>query len=361
MAEGFLPAGAPTVHGGLDEEELRVHGLTRRDVLDFSSNVNPLGTSRLVRKAAAKADLSAYPDRRSLVLSEALSSRLDVCLDEVLIGNGSTELIHLLARACLGPRRRCLILGPTFGEYEAAATLAGAEVHFVEATRPRGFVWSADAVIRAIETLRPALTFLCNPNNPTGVYVDRDFVMRLTRAIGGRGLLVLDTSYVPFAEAPWDERELLACGNVVLLRSMTKDHALAGARLGYLVAGAPTVSALRRLQPSWSVSAVAQAAGLAALDDNAHLEVARAVVAEAKAYLRAQLDTLGLQVVDSAANFMLVRVGDAAALRRELLCRGIAVRDCTSFGLPAYIRVAVRRLDECQRLTAAMREVLAHG
>ena len=356
-----MRAGAPAVHGGLDDEELRVYGLSRGDVLDFSSNVNPLGTSRLVRKAAATADLSAYPDRRSLVLSEALASRLDVGVDEVLVGNGSTELIHLLARACLGSGRRCLILGPTFGEYEAAAILSGAEVHVVEATAAQGFAWSADGVTRAVETLHPALTFLCNPNNPTGVYVDRDFIERLAGAISANGLLVLDTSYVPFAEAPWDERALLTRGNSVLVRSMTKDHALAGARLGYLVAGAPTVAALRRLQPSWSVSAVAQAAGLAALDDDAHLKDARTVVAQAKRYLRAQLSALGYPVVDSAANFMLVRVGDAARLRLELLRRGIAVRDCVSFGLPAYIRVAARRPDECERLIAALRDVEAHG
>lgn len=356
-----MRASVDTVHGGLDDEELRMHGLTRGDVLDFSSNVNPLGPSRLVRKAAAKADLSAYPDRRSLVLGEALSSRLGVGVEEVLVGNGSTELIHLLTRACLGPRRRCLILGPTFGEYEAAATLTGAEVHVVEATAGRRFAWSADAATGAIETLRPALTFLCNPNNPTGVYVDRDFVKRLTWAIGEDGLLVLDTSYVPFADAPWDERTLLTCGNVVLLRSMTKDHALAGVRLGYLVAESPTVEAVRRLQPSWSVSAVAQAVGLAALADDAHVATARAVVMEAKAYLRAQLNALGLQAMDSAANFMLVRVGDAAELRLELLRRGIAVRDCASFGLPEHIRIAVRRPDECQRLLAALQGVLAHG
>ena len=356
-----MRASVPTVHGGLDDEELRVHGLSRGDVLDFSSNVNPLGTSRLVRKAAVKADLAAYPDRRSLVLSEALSTTLDVCVDEVLVGNGSTELIHLLARAYLGPGRRCLILGPTFGEYESAATLAGAEAHDVKASAARGFAWSADAATRAIQTLRPALTFLCNPNNPTGVYVDRDFVERLTAATGGRGLLVLDTSYVPFAEAPWDERELRMCGNVVLLRSMTKDHALAGARLGYLVAGPPAVAELRRLQPSWSVSAVAQAVGLAALADDAHVAAARTVVAEAKAYLSVQLNALGFSAMDSAANFMLVRVGNAAQLRLQLLRRGIAVRDCTSFGLPAYIRIAVRRLDECKQLITALRDVRAHG
>ena len=352
--------GVTVVHGGLDDEELRERGLTRDRVLDFSSNVNPLGTSRLVAEAAARADLSAYPDRQCLALREALASRMDVSVDSILVGNGSTELIHLLARAYLGPGRRCLVFAPTFGEYEAAATLAGSETRVHQASAERGFRWLTQAATQAIESLRPSVVFLCNPNNPSGVYMERDFVKRLTDAIGRNGRLVLDTSYVPFADAPWNEHSLLECGNVVLLRSMTKDHALAGARLGYLVARPSVVDAVRHLQPSWSVSSVAQVAGLAALTDDAHVAAARGVIAEAKALLKAELDALGLETVDSAANFMLVRVGDAAGVRRELLSRTFVVRDCTSFGLPAYVRIAVRRPEECARLIKALRNVVAH-
>ncbi len=350
-----------TVHGGFDTGELRAENLTPDQVLDFSSNINPLGPSPRVRRAAAEADLSAYPDRECLVLREALAAQLGVDIDQLLVGNGSTELIHLLVDAHVPPWATCLVFAPTFGEYEAAADATGAHVKFVAAHAAEDFAWRIDAAVQTIEAARPEMVFLCNPNNPTGVYLDRESVERLSAAVGQNGLLVLDTSYVPLADDRWDALPLLQCGNVVLLRSMTKDHALAGVRLGYMAAQPAVVAATQRLQPSWSVNAVAQAAGLAALADEAHVAAAREVIAEAKAYLEAQLAALGVPANPSAANFMLVRVGNATGVRRALLRRRILVRDCTSFGLPDCIRIAVRRPEECARLIAALRDVLAHG
>lgn len=350
-----------TVHGGFDTAELRAENLTRVQVLDFSSNINPLGPSPRVRQAAAEADLSAYPDRECLVLREALAVQLGVDIDQLLVGNGSTELIHLLARARLRDQARCLIFAPTFGEYEAAAALAGAEIEHVWADAAEGFRWSMDAAVQTIEATRPAMVYLCNPNNPTGDYLDRESVERLSAAVGPKGLLVLDTSYAPLADGAWDALPLLRLGNVAVLRSMTKDHALAGVRLGYMAAPPAVVAATCSLQPSWSVNAVAQAVGLPALADQAHVTAAREVIGEAKDYLEAQLAALGVPAVPSAANFMLVRVGDATGVRRALLRRRILVRDCTSFGLPDFIRIAVRRTEECARLVAALREVLAHS
>ncbi|MCY3783544.1 MAG: histidinol-phosphate transaminase [Chloroflexi bacterium] len=350
-----------TVHGGFDTAELRAANLTRDQVLDFSSNINPLGPSPRVRQAAAEADLSAYPDRECLILREALAVRLGVGVDQLLVGNGSTELIHLLAHAHVPPWSTCLVFAPTFGEYEAAADATGAHMEFVVSAAADGFRWSIDAAVETIAATRPALVFLCNPNNPTGVYLDRESVERLCAAVGPDGLLALDTSYVPLADAGWDALPLLQRGNVALLHSMTKDHAVAGVRLGYMAAPPPVVEASRHLQPSWSVNAVAQAVGLAALADAAHVAAAREVIAESKAQLQAQLAALGVPAVPSAANFMLVRVGDAAGVRRALLRRRILVRDCTSFGLPDFIRIAVRRPEECARLVAALRDVLAHG
>ena len=349
-----------TVHGGLEDAELRAQGLTRAEVVDFSSNVNPLGASRLVRQAAAKADLSGYPDRECLLLREALSALVGVGVERLMIGNGSTELIHLLARAKLRPRSRCLIFAPTFGEYEAAAGLAGADVRFFRASEADGFKWSLPAAVREIETLRPAVVFLCNPNNPTGVYLDEDDVRDLSSAVGPDGLLVLDASYAPFADGEWDANPLLSCGNVALLRSMTKDHGIAGVRLGFMAARPPVVDAARRLQPSWSVNAVAQAVGIAALEDEAHVAAARRVICESRAYLCEQLAAMDLSALPSATNFLLARVGDATRVRRALLRRRLVVRDCTSFGLPAYIRIAVRRPEECALLTGALRDVLVH-
>ena len=345
------------VHGGLDAKELRALGLRPGDVLDFSSNLNPLGTSEAVRRAAATADLAAYPDRDSTLLRDALAARMGVGADHLLVGNGSTELIHLLARAILRPGDRCLLFTPTFGEYEAAAMLAGADVHSFRAHERDAFRWPIDSALECIRELRPALVFLCNPNNPTGVYLDYETVDRIRQAIGLDGLLVLDDAYATFVEQPWRPEPLLDGGNVAILRSMTKDHALAGVRLGYLIAPPDVCAAGRALQPAWSVNAIAQAAGVAALDNDAHVEAARDAVRDAKAYLCTWLAAMGLPVTPSAANFLLVEVGDGAQLRADLLRRGIAVRACTSFGLPAHIRIAVRRRDECVRLVDALQRV----
>ena len=347
-----------TVHGGLDIAELRSMGLRPDQVLDFSSNINPLGPSHRVRTAASAADLSSYPDRDCLALREALAARLNVGIDNLMIGNGSTELIHLLARAYLGPGKKCLIFAPTFGEYETAAVICGAELDVVTAEEAGGFRWPIEEASETIGRIRPSLVFLCNPNNPTGVYVCQDAVESILTAVGENGCLVLDNAYEPLADEQWNGLSLLNGGNIAVLRSMTKDHALAGIRLGYLVAEPTVVAEVRRLQPSWSVNSVAQAVGLAALEDEVHVAAARKVILEAKECLYSGLETLGVPVTLSNANFVLAKVGDAAKVRSELLRRRIAVRDCTSFGLPEYIRIAARPPEQCSRLLEALREML---
>ncbi len=349
------------VHGGLDTAELRQLGFRPEQILDFSANINPLGTSPRVKEAATNADLSAYPDRNCLELREALSARLKVNAAEILVGNGTVQLIHLLASARLGPEKKCLIFGPTFGEYEEAASIVGAEVRFLQAEESKGFRWCISAGVQEIIDLRPEVVFLCNPNNPTGEYLDRKQVQRIRDAMDGNGLLVIDDSYASLADCPWDATSLVGEGGVVLLRSMTKDHALAGARLGFMVSERETIEAVARLQPAWSVNSVAQAAGLAALSDEAHVAAARVVIAEGKALLREGLDGLGVWSPNSDTNFILARVGDGARVRNALLKRRIAVRDCSSFGLPEYIRIAVRRPEECRQLLNSLEEVLSDG
>ncbi|MYD36613.1 MAG: histidinol-phosphate aminotransferase family protein [Dehalococcoidia bacterium] len=346
------------IHGGLDEGELRSLGLRPEQVLDFSANINPLGPSPAVSRAAAQANLAAYPDRHSLALREALAEKLGVGIDNLIVGNGSTELIHLLARAYLGPRITSLIFAPTFGEYETAAALTGANICHIHADEAQGFRWSLDEAVKTIEQTRPALVFLCNPNNPTGVYLERGDVEKIHGALSGDSLLVLDDAYSSLADRAWDPIPLLRKGNIVILRSMTKEHAVAGVRLGYMVAEPHVISRVRRLQPAWSVNAVAQAVGLAALNDDVHVAAARKIIAEAKEYLSGQLAALGIPVTVSAANFLLAKVGAASEVRQELLRRRIAVRDCASFGLPEQIRVAVRRREDCDKLIESLREVL---
>ncbi len=349
------------VHGGLDLTELQQLGLRPEEVVDFSAGINPLGTPQEILDAIADVDPSVYPDRDCVEMRHALSAKLGVRPECILIGNGSTELIHLLGQVYLGPSAAAVVLAPTFGEYAAAAGIAGAEVIQITAEEETGFSWRMEDAVDAIRKHRPSLSFLCNPNNPTGGYLDEFSVRGLARATSDRGLLVIDEAYVNFVEELWDSLPLLELNNVAIMRSMTKDYGLAGLRLGYLLADQDLVEQLRSHQPSWSVNAVAQAAGVAALGCDRHLAEARALVNAAKACLESGLRGLELEPIPSAANFLMVKVGRAADRRRALLQRGMCVRDCSSFGLPDHIRIAVRKPEECRRLVSALREVLADG
>ena len=175
---------------------------------------------------------------------------------------------------------------------------------------------------------------------------------------GAGALLVIDEAYMSFVDQPWDSLPLLEAGNVVLLRSLTKDYALTSLRLGYSLASEEVTQQMAALQPDWSVNGPAQAAGLAALADSGYLPRAREAVALAKAFLTEQLAALGFTVHPSAANFLLVRVGDAPSWRDKLMRRGLFVRDCTSFGLPECVRLGIRSLPDCRRLVETMTSLL---
>lgn len=346
-------------HGGLDAAELEALGLRAAEVTDFSASVNPLGPSARALAAARGVDLAAYPDPDCRELRQAIGRATGVDAGCVLAGNGSTELIHLLARAFLNPGDVALIFAPTFGEYDAACRIQGVEPDTLSAAAP-GFRWDLAAALGRIAARRPALAFLCNPNNPTGVYLPQDFVVAVAGALRDvGGLLVLDEAYVAFTDNPWDAAPLLALGNVVLLRSMTKDYALTGLRLGYLLAAESVVARVRGYQYSWSVNGLAQAAGIAALSDVGTVARGREAVRAGKAYLAQAARGMGVECVVGAANFLLFRVGDAAGVRGEMLLRHkICVRDCASFGLPEYIRAGVRLMDDNRRLAAALRQTL---
>ncbi|MEA1959426.1 MAG: histidinol-phosphate transaminase [Chloroflexota bacterium] len=345
------------VHGSITPAELRALGMRPEDVIDFSSNINPLGVSPKVKSAMAGADASCYPDPDCLSLREALAQRCNTDIGNIIVGNGSTELIHLIVRSYIdnGP---AAIISPTYGEYEFACRLNGAEPTFIRSTQEARFRLDIDDVCRQIDGIKPALVFLCNPNNPTGVYLDRNDIEKIASA-SSPAPLVLDEAYVPFVERPWDSTPLLDAGNVIVLHSMTKDHALAGLRLGYALAPTAIIERIKVLQPFWSVNAVAQAAGMAALDDDDHVRKGREEIAAAKAYLETEIDRLDLKAIPSGANFILVRVGDAASIRTQLLKHGLVVRDCASFGLPEYIRISIRTLPDCRRLAEGLQQIFS--
>ena len=352
------------VHGGLNFAELESLGLRPEEVIDFSASINPLGTSRLALDAAQRVNMAAYPDPECLELRRAIGASLGVGPSNVLPGNGSTELIHLLARAFLGPDDTAAIFAPTFGEYAAACRTEGVEP--LPIVPPDGgagdgnFGWDLSQAIDQIVQISPSLVFLCNPNNPTGVYLREDEIRSVAEALTGFGVLALDEAYASFVDESWDSTCLLSMGNVVLLRSMTKDYALTGLRLGYLLAPKEIVAGIRRFQYSWSVNAPAQAAGIAALSDPAHVAKGREVVGEGKEFLVGVAQSLAIECPPASANFLLLKVGCAQDIRSTLLREHrICVRDCASFGLPEYIRVGVRMMPHNQRLAQALRLVMA--
>ncbi len=357
------------LHGGIKPDELRALGLNPEDVLDFSASVSPIGPPTGVWEAIRQVNLAAYPDPRCLVLREAISSHLSqgpgakIGTERMLAGNGSTEIIHLLARAYLSPPRpgtanTAFLFTPTYGEYAGACTAVGAVTSCLDASRDPKFRWDLTQASQRIKQEKPSLVFLCNPNNPTGVFLVREEVQALAKATReAGGLLVLDEAYVSFAENRWSSLDLLDQGGAVVVRSMTKDYALTALRVGYSVAPQNVIADLERFQPDWSVNGLAQAAALAALADSDYLSRARQAVAEAKEYLSDRLTGMGFLVPPSAANFLLVRVGDGAAWRSRLIPRGLFVRDCASFGLPEYIRIGIRSLPDCQRLVQVVADL----
>ena len=336
------------VHGSITPAELRELGLEINDVIDFSSNINPLGMPLHLKDAIADVDISRYPDPDCLELREAISKETGVDTASILVGNGSTELIHLIARAFLTAASSAVILSPTYGEYETACRLAGTEPTFIKAEENRDFRWSIPSVCKQIKDIAPRIVFLCNPNNPTGVLLNSGDVAKIA-ASAASGLLIIDEAYMPFADDPWDATTLLDRGNIIVMHSMTKDYALAGIRLGYIVAAPDIIERLNCYQPFWSVNAIAQAVGLTAINENEHITKSRKTIAEAKAYLLKSIKEIGLDVIPSSTNFLLIKVGNAKSMRQALLKQGICVRDCTSFGLPQYIRIAMQPMPACRR------------
>ncbi|MGI8553048.1 MAG: pyridoxal phosphate-dependent aminotransferase, partial [Dehalococcoidia bacterium] len=272
------------MHGGVQEPELSLAGVSAAEVLDFSVNVSPLGPPPGVREALAQVDLSRYPDPRATALREELAAQLGVDADQILIGNGSSQLIHLVVRLFVHQGQRPVVFAPTFSEFERAVELVGGHVYPWTARAERDFRWVLRNKPAVLDRVRPPLVWLCNPNNPTGVYLSREQVEMLTASLTG-GPLLLDEAYINFVEDPWPSLDLIASGRAIILRSMTKDYALAGLRLGYLVAHRDVIAAAAALQPEWSISSAAQVAGLAALKAENYLPQMRAAVAEAKGYL----------------------------------------------------------------------------
>ena len=347
-------------HGGPNWAELSYLGLDPEGIIDFSVCTNPFPHPSETIQILSATGLNRYPDPEVTELREHLSLKLGVNSDCILVGNGATELIRLIALTYFEPGDPVLIIGPTFGEYEVACQIAGANVREQRAGAEDSFSPKLDEIIRRILEYHPKGIFICNPNNPTGQYLSRHDVEAIVDTAVD-SLVILDEAYVSFVDGAWSSIDLLNRENVIILRSMTKDYALAGLRLGYILADREIVGNLHKVCPPWNVNVVAQKAGVIVLEDDGYLDDSKKLVIEAKQFLEDELRLLGFTLIPSRTNFFMVRVVNATKFRSALLRHSILVRDCSSFGLPEYVRIAPREMVDCHKLITVIRSLIERG
>ncbi|MFC1918062.1 pyridoxal phosphate-dependent aminotransferase, partial [Chloroflexota bacterium] len=286
---------SPGVHGGIDFAEFKAADINPEEVLDFSVSANPFMPPPGIKKILASVAIERYPDSQSLELREVLAGMSGVAIDNLIVGSGTTELIRLIALAYFRKNDRILLLEPTFGDYEIACRTMGAKLVRCIAREEDGFAPHIEVVSEIIRKERPRAVFLCNPNNPTGQYVSREQVEEILNNLGG-GLLVLDEAYIAFVAKSWNSLDLIKRGNVVILRSMTKDYGMCGLRLGYAVAPQDVIETLSRVCPPWNVNVAAQEVGVAVLGRADYLEKTKKKIMAAKQYLVREFTRLDYQV-----------------------------------------------------------------
>ena len=327
---------------------------------DFSVNTNPLGMPEGVKRALAACvpDYECYPDPHCRTLTAALAAHHSITEGIILCGNGAADLIFRIC-AALKPRR-VVLPAPSFSEYERAAALFGGDIRELRLEEQEGFSLTE----RILDALTPDvdMLFLCNPNNPTGRLIDSMLLRRVVDRCEQNGItLVLDECFIEFTDGESMISLLKSHPHLMILRAFTKLYAMAGLRLGYLLgADAALLSEIKRFAQTWSVSVPAQIAGLAALIENGWAEQTRQLIREERTYTAQALIAVGLDVLPSDANFLLIK--SHTPLYEPLLKRGILVRDCSNFsGLSEqYIRVGLKTRDKNEVLLSAISEVL-HG
>ncbi len=346
----------PRVHGGAAADELVALGVDPHAALDFSVNVNPYGPCDAVLHAIRSASVHRYPDAAATAVRQAISARTGAPVEGVVFGNGAADLLWTVARVVLGRTGRALVVEPAFSEFRAAVEALGAPLTAWRALPEKGLSVDLEQVARAAHEHAVNLVYLCAPTTPAGVAVALSGVANMARRLPDV-VVLLDESFLSLSDQASEAGSRMP-PNVVRLRSMTKEHAIPGLRVGYLLADPALARTVEARRPAWSTSSLAQAAALAALASGAFVAESRDRLRQDRHAFVAELLALGLHPYQSVAPYVAFEVADAAALRRRLLAHGIVVRDCASFGLPGFVRVAARPLAERIRLIAALEEEL---
>lgn len=341
------------IHGGLDPRELARFGLDARSVLDLSVNVNPLGPHPAVLEAVQRASVHLYPQPWAAGARAALARACDVAPEQIIVGHGSTELIWSAVSLLASDPRPLLLAGPTFSEPASAARAFGVGCVELQSISEPGFALDLGQLARAITQHDAQAVYLCQPNNPDGSCVPAGRLRELCAAEPTR-LFLIDQAFLSLSTRHSD-LALRFPDNVLLVRSLTKEHALPGLRVGYALGAASLIERLDARRPSWMVSAPGEAAIIAACEQHGYVAHVRDFLLESRQLQADACSLLGWQVVPSTTSYFMMRVGDGDAFRARLLSRhAIAVRSCSSFGLPEYVRIAACGPEQRAQLLAAL-------
>jgi histidinol-phosphate aminotransferase len=337
------------------ERELGIH-----DAVKLASNENPLPPSDRVQQAiiAALPHLNRYPDGSGFYLRQAIAKKHGFTPDQVVLGNGSNDLIELVVRAFMRPGDEAVVPHPSFVVYPMIVQAVGGIRVMVML---RDYRLDLEAMARAI-TPHTKVVFIANPNNPTATIVTADEVEHFMARVPERTIVIFDEAYMEFAHGPDfpETMSLIRQGRkVVVLRTLSKAASLAGLRVGYGIADADAVALMNRIRQPFNVNSLAQVAALAALEDENHVVECVRMIDAGKAYLTDEFRTLGLKTVPSRANFILVDVGRSAAdIYQKLLHEGVIVRPMTAFGMETALRISIGTPDENRRLVKGLRTAL---
>jgi histidinol-phosphate aminotransferase len=339
------------------EEVQRELGLRR--ISKMASNENPLGPPKSVIRAIKKcaAEVALYPDGAQVRLKEAISQTLGVASDEIIVGNGSNEIIELILRGFVREGERVVTSEMSFLVYGLISQAIGAEFVEVPMADCR---YDLKAIAQEVDE-KTKVVFVANPNNPTGTYVTRDETREFLDSIPKETLVVFDEAYIDFVDVKDFPSTLdhLQRGNVIVLRTFSKAQGMAGLRLGYGLASRKIIGYLNKVRQPFNVNHLAQAAGLAALADKDYQERSRRLVLEGRRFLAQEFEKMGLETCPSQANFIMVNVKkDAAKVFERLLKKGIIIRSMKSYGLPQWVRVTVGRMKENKRFIRELKKVL---
>src|SRR5271154_3578458 len=341
------------------EEVARELGLPADSIIKVASNENPFGPSPLAIVAMQKvlANLNLYPDGNTFYLKQKLAAKLGIEPTNLILGNGSNEIIEFVSPALLAPDTDVVVSQVCFAIYPIVAKMFGANLVIVPA---KNYGHDLPAMLRAI-TPKTRIVFVANPNNPTGTLAPREEVIQFVNDVPDDVLLVMDEAYIEFLDDAVDLVPLIRLGvrkNLILMRTFSKIYGLAGLRIGYGLGNPEFISALEKTRQPFNINSLAQAAALAALDDAEHMRKTRENNARGLDFFQRAFRDLKLEFAPSFANFILVRVGEGQKVFDAMQKLGVIVRPIGGYHLPEWIRISVGTPKENERCLEALKKVL---